>query len=103
MPGWLTAGKRATARQERNRQAALPQNGATLRYEERLPDLSGDPGDQADFIPLLGFRQRVPLLGRGEATLRAEANLLQSNILRGLLQTRFHSLRVFQLAVFGGD
>lgn len=61
VPGCLATGRCAVAQRERNRRAALPQNGATLRYEERLPDLGGDPGNQADFIPLLGFTQGVPL------------------------------------------
>ncbi len=76
VPGYLAIRKRDVARGEGKKAAALLQNGATLRYDERLPDLRGDPGDQADFIPLLGLGQGVPLFGRGESTLRAEANLL---------------------------
>jgi hypothetical protein len=71
--------------------AALPQNGATLRYEERLPDLAAMPVTRRT-LSTAGLRQRVPLFGGGETALRAEANLPAD--MRGLLQTRFHPLRV---------
>lgn len=66
---------------------------------ERLPDLRGDAGDQADFIPLLGFGQRVTLFGGSKTALRAEANLRQRDVLRRLLQSSLHPFRVFQLPV----
>lgn len=45
VPGCLAIRKRDVAWGELKKAAALLQNGATLRYDERLPDLCGDPGN----------------------------------------------------------
>ncbi len=54
-------------------------------------------------LPLLVFAEGIPLFSGGETALRAEADLLERHILRGLGETRFYPLRILQLTVFGGD
>lgn len=68
-----------------------------------LPDVGGDRRHQSDFLPLLVFTEGIALFRRGETALRTQANLLERHILRGLSETRFHPLRILQLAIFGGD
>ena len=74
---------------------------AALR--KQLPDVGGDGGHQTDLLPLLVFAEGIPLFSGGETALRAEADLLERHVLRGLGETRFYPLRILQLAVFGGD
>lgn len=74
---------------------------AALR--KQLPDVGGDGGHQTDLLPLLVFAEGIPLFSGGETALRAEADLLERHVLRGLGESRFYPLRILQLAVFGGD
>ncbi len=74
---------------------------AALR--KQLPDVGGDGGHQTDLLPLLVFAEGIPLFSGGETALRAEADLLERHVLRGLGETRFYPLRILQLAVFSGD
>lgn len=60
---------------------------AALR--KQLPDVGGDGGHQTDLLPLLVFAEGIPLFSGGETALRAEADLLERHVLRGLGETRF--------------
>src|SRR5688572_8728954 len=49
------------------------------------PHLSGELDDHAQLRPLLVLGQNVALLGRGEAALRAQGELVEVGVFRGLL------------------
>lgn len=61
---------------------------AALR--KQLPDVGGDGGHQTDLLPLLVFAEGIPLFSGGETALRAEADLLERHVLRGLGESRFY-------------
>lgn len=86
---------------EENGSVASSRCNAALR--KQLPDVGGDGGHQANFLPLLVFAEGIALFRGGETALRAEADLLERYVLRCLGETRFDPLRIFQLTVFGGD
>lgn len=65
-----------------------------------LPDGFCDLFDEAQFVPLLLLRQEVSLLGRGEAALRAEAELIERDVLRRLVDAGDNILLLFERARF---
>ena len=65
-----------------------------------LPDGFRDLLDEAQFVPLLLLRQEVSLLGRGEAALRAEAELIERDVLRRLVDAGDNILLLFERARF---
>lgn len=65
-----------------------------------LPDGFCDLFDEAQFVPLLLLRQEVSLLGRGEAALRAEAELIERDVLRRLVDACDNILLLFERARF---
>ena len=65
-----------------------------------LPDGFRDLLDKAQFVPLLLLRQEVSLLGRGEAALRAEAELIERDVLRRLVDAGDNILLLFERARF---
>lgn len=73
---------------------------AALR--KQLPDVGGDGGHQTDLLPLLVFAEGIPLFSGGETALRAEADLLERHVLRGLGESRFYPADS-PARRFGGD
>src|SRR5260370_40495554 len=67
------------------------------------PHLARGVDDEAQLGDLLGRGQRVALERRGEAALRAEAELLERDIFRGLLDAALERVLLLQRAVLGGD
>ena len=65
-----------------------------------LPDGFCDLFDEAQFVPLLLLRQEVSLLGRGEAALRAEAQLIERDVLCRLVDACDNILLLFERARF---
>src|SRR5258706_13916265 len=67
------------------------------------PDLSGDFYRQAQLLPLLIFGKDVALFGAGEATLRAEAKLIESDIFLRLADAPFDVVFLLQRSGFRRD
>ena len=68
-----------------------------------LPNLFGDVFDEGDLFPLILRLNDVALFGGREATLGADAEVAQWNVLGRLFNAMLQIARVFQGAVFGGN
>src|SRR5262249_7607465 len=67
------------------------------------PDLAGELDDHAQFRPLLLLSQDIAFLGRGEAALRREAELLERSEFARFLDAPFDGVLVLERAALGGD
>src|SRR5438874_10066627 len=77
--------------------------GFDRSIDESAPHLLRKLHDHPQLRPLLVFGQNVALLGRGEAALRGEAELLARRKLRGLVDAALDVVLLLQRAAFGGD
>ena len=68
-----------------------------------LPNLFGDVFDEGDLFPLILRLNDVALFGGREATLGADAEVAQRNVLCRFFNAMFQIGRVFQGTVFGGN
>src|SRR6516225_1299141 len=66
------------------------------------PDLVRDLDEAAQFCPLLVLAQQIALLGRGEAALAGNAELVERSIFRRLLDAALELVLAFELAALGG-
>ena len=86
------------------RAARAPGAGrGSSRRPPSAPDLLGDLHDLAQLGPLLLLAERVALDGRGEAALRREAELVDVDELRGLLDAALEQVLALELALLGRD
>src|SRR5262249_23825963 len=67
------------------------------------PDAASNVGNQSELGLLLGHGHRVRILARRKTPLRAQRQPLQRHDLAGLANARLDRVRIFQLAVLGGD
>src|SRR5262249_13678013 len=73
------------------------------RMNPSTPDVLGKLDDHAELRPLFLLRQHVALLGRGEATLRRAAILIELRELRGLLYAWLDIGLLLERAALRGD
>src|SRR5688572_23015938 len=67
------------------------------------PDLFGDLDHLTHLRPLLLLGEDVAFLGRGEAALRAERELLERGVLRGLVDAALDQVFRLERAALRGD
>src|SRR5262252_5535658 len=67
------------------------------------PDLVGEFDDHAQFRPLLFLGQDVAFLGRGEAALRRQAELLERSEFARFLDAALDIVLLLECAALGGD
>src|SRR3954470_1520978 len=67
------------------------------------PDLVGDLHDPPQLRPLLVLGQDIAFLGGGEAALRREAELVEVDVPRGLVDAALELVLGFERSTFGGD
>src|SRR5262249_61194540 len=66
------------------------------------PHLVRNLDDAAQFRPLLVLAQQIALLGRGEAALAGNAELVERRVFRRLLDAALELVLAFELAALGG-
>src|ERR1700749_2444683 len=67
------------------------------------PDLGGGVDDQGELVPLLLLGEVVALLGRGEAALAGQAELVEGGVLGGLVDPALDEVLGLELAALAGD
>src|ERR1700689_5815686 len=67
------------------------------------PDLGGGVDDQGELVPLLLLGEVVALLGRGEAALGRQAELVEVGVLGGLVDAALDEVLGLELAALAGD
>ena len=67
------------------------------------PDFVGDPADQLQLLPLVVLGEDIAFLGRGEAALGRDAELVERDILRSLGDAGLDRLGVLELGELGGE
>src|SRR5436190_15113056 len=67
------------------------------------PDLVGDLHDPPQLRPLLVLGQDIALLGGGEAALRREAELIEVDVPRGLVDAALELVLGFERPALRGD
>src|SRR5262245_56291315 len=78
--------------------------GMTVRLLFRLaPDLAGQVNDHPQLRPLFLLGEHVALLGRSEAALRRQAELLERCEFRRLLDAALHVVLLFERAALRRD
>src|SRR5687767_13467865 len=60
------------------------------------PHFACNVDDQAELAPLIGFGQRIPMVGAGEAALRAQAQVLDRHVTRRLVDAPLQLVFRFQ-------
>src|SRR5262249_48929455 len=73
------------------------------RSSRPAPDLAGGLGHQGQLRRLLGLGQEVPLLSRGESTLRAQRQALERDESRRLPDPPLELARALERGALGGD
>src|SRR5262249_37621511 len=99
------SGSRATTSAPPRSSSTVSSPATKGALDERglAPDLVRDLDDKAELRPLLLLGEVVPLGRRGEAALGREAELVEVDISRGLLDPPHDLLPRLELAVLGGD
>src|SRR5262249_41237697 len=85
---------------------APPRGSARCRHAKppwSTPDLPGDLDDHAELRPLLLLGQDIAFLGRGEAALRRQGELVERDVLGRLVDALPDRVLAFELAALGGD
>src|SRR4029450_5419990 len=72
-------------------------------HSASAPHLFGELHDHAQLRPLLLLGQEIALLGRGEAALRRERELIDIDVFRRLLDPPLELIAALELAGLGGD
>src|SRR4029450_3438673 len=67
------------------------------------PDLVGEFDDHAQFRPFLLLGQDIAFLGRGEAALRRQAELLERSEFARFLDAALDGVLLLERAALGGD
>src|SRR5919108_664768 len=83
--------------------ALVPGDAALIRLRSSSPHFTGDIDDHPQFCPLLLLGEDIAFLGRGEAALRGQTELLERSELARFIDAALDVVLLLQRAALGGD